>query len=386
MLLAPKLDERVLNDVLGIGDGLHELPRKQNEPRRDFGKTNFPIFISGDILHDLSKGLSLTRRRQPAILFTFVRNLFAVAVIVSTSPVPQQPERPQEAVRTIVNREHEFSGFAREHGRRAAFLEFCADDAVIFNPGPVNAKQLWTKRPEDNSLLVWQPDFAAVARACDIGYDTGPWEFKKNKAAENPDVFGDFVSVWRKQKDGRWKVAVDYGIEHAQLLGEPKPAEMFYSDDGRNEAVDTRASRKAARAARDAFLKAAGNDSAAALLGVADASIRVYRQGLSPAIGREAAGVMLGTTTGKLKMESSGGGMSRTGDLGYDYGSYRFKRGESSEAGHYLQIWHTDANGAWKLVLDLERKLPPELDKKKTSYFGRKISSPIQSGFATPSR
>lgn len=79
--------------------------------------------------------------------------------------------------------------------------------------------------------------------------------------------------------------------------------------------------------------------------------------------GREAAGVMLGSTTGKLKMESSGGGISRTGDLGYDYGSYNFRRGESSERGYYLQIWRTDVNGAWKIALDLQRKQPAEAKK-----------------------
>jgi ketosteroid isomerase-like protein len=291
-------------------------------------------------------------------LSTLVRTFFLVALIAASSLRAEEPERPGEAVRTIVSRETEFFEFARDHSRRAAFLEFLGDDAVMFDPGPVNAKQMWTKRPDDNSSLIWQAEFAAVARACDIGYDTGPWEFKKDKAAEKADAFGHFVSIWRKQRDGRWKVAIDYGVEHPQPLGDPRPAEMLSSDDGLNEPVDTKTARKAARGARDAFLKAAANDSAAALLAAADDNIRVYRQGVFPATGREAAGVMLGTTTGKLKLESSGGGISRTGDLGYDYGSYNFKRGEANERGYYLQIWHTDGSGAWKLALDLQRKLP----------------------------
>src|SRR4051812_42946864 len=75
MLFAPELDERVLHNVLGIGDRLHELAGKENEAGRGFGKTNLPIFISGDILHDLPKGLSLSRRRQLAILSNFGRIL-----------------------------------------------------------------------------------------------------------------------------------------------------------------------------------------------------------------------------------------------------------------------------------------------------------------------
>ena len=282
--------------------------------------------------------------------------LATIFVLLIGAAAADETERPREAVQTLVSRETEFVEFARDHGRRAAFLEFLADDAVMFDPGPVNAKQMWTKRPEDNSSLVWQPEFAAVARACDIGYDTGPWEFKKERMSDKPDAFGHFVSVWRKQKDGGWKVMVDYGVEHAQPAATPQPTEMVSSDDGLNEPIDTKKSRKAARAARDEFIKKAASDSAAAFVAYADENIRVYREGVFPAIGREAAGVMLGTTTGKLKLASNGGGMSRTGDLGYDYGSYEFKRGEVSEHGYYLQVWRTDAAGTWKLALDLERK------------------------------
>src|SRR3954465_4178140 len=74
MLFAPEFDERVLHDVFGIGDRLDELAGKENEAGRGFGKTNLPIFISGDILHDLPKGLSDTRRRQLAILSNFAPN------------------------------------------------------------------------------------------------------------------------------------------------------------------------------------------------------------------------------------------------------------------------------------------------------------------------
>src|SRR4051794_17148862 len=78
-------------------------------------------------------------------------------VLLISAAAAQESERPGEAVRTIVSRETEFFEFARDHGRRAAFLEFLADDAVMFEPGPVNAKQMWTKRPEDSSALAWQP-------------------------------------------------------------------------------------------------------------------------------------------------------------------------------------------------------------------------------------
>jgi hypothetical protein len=53
MLLAPETNERVLDDVLGIRAGADKLAGKQDKPRPQLRETNFPIFMSDDILHDL---------------------------------------------------------------------------------------------------------------------------------------------------------------------------------------------------------------------------------------------------------------------------------------------------------------------------------------------
>lgn len=276
-----------------------------------------------------------------------------------------QEVRPSDAVRVIVNEETRFAEHARDHGTRAAFLEFLADDAVMFDPAPVKGKELWEKRAPDNSSLIWSAAFAAVARGTDIGYDTGPWQWRKDKAAAEPDAFGHFVSIWKRQADGRWKVALDYGIDHPHLPAEPGQAQMSYSDDGLNETVDVKAARKAAQEARRLFVEQAKSDAPGAILAVAEPEIRVYRQGVLPAVGRESAGVLLGTRKGKLTLSSLGGGISRTGDLGYDFGKYTLSQSGKTEAGHYLQIWRTDATGAWKLALDLQRPLPAEPQKKR---------------------
>ena len=58
MLLAPETNERVLDDVLGIRAGADELAGEKDKPRCQFRETNFPIFMSDNILHDLFNGLS----------------------------------------------------------------------------------------------------------------------------------------------------------------------------------------------------------------------------------------------------------------------------------------------------------------------------------------
>ena len=53
MLFAPEPDECFLDDVLRVRNGADELAREEDEAGSGFGETGFPIFISGDILHDL---------------------------------------------------------------------------------------------------------------------------------------------------------------------------------------------------------------------------------------------------------------------------------------------------------------------------------------------
>ena len=55
--------------------------------------------------------------------------------------------------------------------------------------------------------------------------------------------------------------------------------------------------------------------------------------------------------------------MSAACDLAYRYGKYTLELGEKTERGHYLQIWQTDGTGAWKILVDYQSPLQPEIKK-----------------------
>jgi len=74
--------------------------------------------------------------------------------------------------------------------------------------------------PSDKKpLLAWQPSFAGMAESGDMGFTTGPWEFKGDVKDEKPSGYGHFMTVWKKQADGSWKFVVDLGISHPQSGG-----------------------------------------------------------------------------------------------------------------------------------------------------------------------
>src|SRR6185295_1413148 len=74
--------------------------------------------------------------------------------------------------------------------------------------------------PSDKKpLLAWQPAYAGMARSGDLGFTTGPWEFKGDVNDKTPSGYGHFVTLWKKQSDGSWKFVVDLGITHPQSGG-----------------------------------------------------------------------------------------------------------------------------------------------------------------------
>ncbi|HEV2668300.1 MAG TPA: tetratricopeptide repeat protein, partial [Blastocatellia bacterium] len=50
--------------------------------------------------------------------------------------------------------------------------------------------------------------------------------------------------------------------------------------------------------------------------------------------------------------------VSRSGDLGYAYGRYELG-GAEPQKGYFARVWKRDANGQWRIVMDIVRPLPP---------------------------
>jgi len=54
--------------------------------------------------------------------------------------------------------------------------------------------------------------------------------------------------------------------------------------------------------------------------------------------------------------EPLAGDIASSGELGYTYGIYSFKKDSVNEKGTYVSIWKKDAEGSWKYTLDCGNK------------------------------
>jgi ketosteroid isomerase-like protein len=269
----------------------------------------------------------------------------------------------------LVKAEKAFSALSVEKGSKDAFIAFLADDGILFRPEPVPGKQ-WTRdNPPLPDILVWRPVYADVAASADLGYTTGPYEIRKTDTKELAGA-GQFMSVWKKQADGTWKVVADIGIPHRRFEpGEPTvdgpdtPIRLSPPADIRQTAAKTGAATdKAALMAMDReFSQASAAKGAVPAYGerLAD-DVRVLRFAAKPHLGKEAAQAALKAQPGRMTWEPLGGDVSRAGDLGYTYGRYELApQGKEAEKGMYLRVWKRQAGGPWKLALDITNPPPP---------------------------
>jgi len=300
---------------------------------------------------------------------TFLSLICALIISVTTSA---QKSETASTLTSLADTERAFAKTSEEKGTREAFLAFIADNGTLFRPRAEKGKQ-WllehipapsTKRP----LLAWQPSFAYVARAGDLGYTFGPWEFKPDINDQKPIAYGHFVTVWQKQSDGSWKFVVDLGIEHSQLTAANKDwqgnvnyKEMSWTP----EKIDLESARTTLLAIDRKFSNSSAADGATKAFQAYSASdVRLFRNDHYPLLGTDAIKQLLSTISSSLTWEPLAADISRSGDLGYTHGTYVLKNpnedGKVVERGNYLRIWRREKRD-WKVVVDVANPLPPEV-------------------------
>ena len=258
----------------------------------------------------------------------------------------------ENALRSLVEAEKSFAATSVERGIRESFLQFFAENSIIFAPEPKNGKKFYTYYEDKGRRLNWRPIFATISSSAELGVTTGPWEMGKSKTEPAPIAFGDFLSVWRKQLDNSWKVIVDVGVDHGKPGELPREPQLL--PPARPPAADVDLSQRALAAAEAKIAEMLRENAGAAILAAASDDIRVLRQNALPAVGR-AAGTVLAADNSRTTCKTMDGGMSAAADLAYRYGSYSSERGKSTEHGHYLTIWRTDPNGDWRILVDLQK-------------------------------
>ena len=130
--------------------------------------------------------------------------LLALAPMVSAETNAELKEQVRQTetafAKTMADRDH------------AAFTSFLADETVFFARGVLRGKAAvaasWKRFYEGaQAPFSWRPEAVEVLDSGTLGFSSGP---VFNPAGERT---GTFNSVWRREKDGRWRIVFDKGCD-----------------------------------------------------------------------------------------------------------------------------------------------------------------------------
>ncbi|RKH17718.1 DUF4440 domain-containing protein [Corallococcus praedator] len=251
-------------------------------------------------------------------------------------------------------------------GSAQGFAEFLADDAVMLVEGSYALKgreaiRAWlaTHPLEEGGTVHWEPVRWDVSADGTLGYSVGTSTVDADGATAK--AMGRYISTWRRQPDGQWRVAVT--VRNAAKTPMTPPAGFSTS-----HTLPAAAPRTVPKDVVLAEAKAA--DTAFSAMSV--------QEGMGKAFGAYAAedAVLLGGAAGlfgqdtiakayapftldqiDLRWEPVLGDAAASGDLAYTVGravsSGKDAQGKPEiEHVKYLTVWRRQADGQWRYVTD----------------------------------
>lgn len=146
----------------------------------------------------------------------FLPILVAVVVFFSSCFNKKPKEDMVDIKMSMMEADRAFSKMSEERGMKAAFMEYIDSNGVLLRPNsqPIIGGEaiFYISQAEDSTYtMTWDPKGGSVSQSGDLGYTYGIYSIKP----KNIDTvqYGTYLSVWKRQPDGKWKFALDTGNE-----------------------------------------------------------------------------------------------------------------------------------------------------------------------------
>ena len=124
---------------------------------------------------------------------------------------------------SLLKTDQAFSDLSVAKGMKAAFIEYIDSNGVLLRSGhlPIigaDAIDFLIQQDDTEYTLNWQPQNAFVSKSADLGYTYGVYALQPSVI--DTVIYGTYVSIWKKQEDGKWKFVLDSGNEGIDSTGQ----------------------------------------------------------------------------------------------------------------------------------------------------------------------
>lgn len=276
-------------------------------------------------------------------------------VVLATAGLSGQSSELPQSLTQMVDAEKAFAARALVVGWKQAFLEYFAPDAIGFDQGQAGlAREQLAKAPDppQDLQLIWEPRFGDIAASGDLGYLTGPVRNVRASRDGGKPRYSNYMSVWKRQRDGSFKVVMDAGIN---TPGPVTFAPGFTRAPQANRFTGDYDETTPPLATADGLLNAElRRDQARAYRPNLTASARLHRPNVMPIVGDKRILQWLATQPAFAATDTRYTEAAKSGDLGYSWGTYSTGGARGSKAtGFYVRVWVRERNGQWKVALDV---------------------------------
>lgn len=285
-----------------------------------------------------------------------MRKLRALLLLMALGPLPHA--HGSTAADDVRAADAAFAARAIEVGQHAAFIDYLAEDAVLFRPEAVRGPEWLATHEPASGRLEWAP--AAAAAGCNgrLAITTGPWRYSNSSGGE--PVAGHYLSIWRRDAQSEWRVVLDHGTDHAEAV----PAEQLQSafarlwphggagqceggDDvdalmGADERLNAQVASRGARAATG---RAAGEGALAYRDAAAPGLLSALPADADAAFGPGSAARTVGSV------------FEPGADLAVTHGV--LQSADGLQRALFVRVWARDRR-KWRIVIDMRTPLPPD--------------------------
>ena len=277
--------------------------------------------------------------------------------LLASSVIAQEPDS-SSALFHMREAERNFAKESAMYGRNASFVENFAEESVIFaDKWLTNGKQFSKDRKATPVVLKWEPEFMDISGSRDFGISTGPWEAQEYRPNTAPISTGYFLTVWKKQSDGAWKVILDAGSTTPALIGNkhtftfPAGADKTVPVSGK-ENIESLAKELSDKEKQNLTVWK-NNPVTSTYASFLAPNVRMQLNGHLPTTNADTIKVWIGQLDKTLSWKSVGAGAASSGDLGFTYGLLEISGDPKGTKGHYVRIWRKRPGTNWNIVLEM---------------------------------
>ena len=148
------------------------------------------------------------------MFFVFITNV----LLISSCDFSESNEAEVSPSKTesLLKADNDFALLSTIKGLREAYLENIDSNGVLLRPNQLpiagaDAVDFIIALKDTGYTMHWKPTNAMVAVSGEMGFTYGVYEIKSSVI--DTTLYGTYVSVWKKQGDGKWKFVLQSNNE-----------------------------------------------------------------------------------------------------------------------------------------------------------------------------